>query len=323
MLTVLQESAAMAIVNVFETGAAQGGYGTVTVLQGDTGHLTFGRSQTTLASQGKAGLLVTLLGDYCNQADARFAHLLTPYLPAVGKPDLTLDTNMRFQNILRASADDPVMRDVQDEFFEKRFWTPAVAAAASIGLSLPLSVVTVYDSIVHGSWEKVRDMTSAALGGDPTSVGEKAWVQGYITTRRNWLATNANVLLHATVYRMDALQNLLDLGLWDLQMPFLVRGQEINQASLQATPPNCYTGPAPGTRDLAVQSPLLRGLDVRLLQLALSQSGCSVVADGVFGQGSLQALTQYRGQNGLTGSGAGADAAMVAQLAAGLENAAV
>ncbi len=321
MLTLLQESAAMAIVNVFETGAVQGGYGIVTVLPGDTGHLTFGRSQTTLVSQGRAGLLGTLLGEYCNQADARFANLLAPFLPAVTKPDLTLDTNQRFQNILRASADDPVMRAVQDQFFEQRFWAPAVASATAIGLTLPLSVATVYDSTVHGSWEMVRDMTNVGLGGDPSTIGEKAWIQGYITTRRSWLATNKNALLHATVYRMDALQNLLNLGLWDLAMPFLVRNQEINQASLQGTPPGCYIGPAPGSRDLAVQTPLQRGLDVRLLQLALSLDGCSVVADGIFGQGSLQALMQFRSQKGLAAEpGAGADAAMVAQLAAGVTN---
>jgi len=41
---------AQAIVNIFETGTALGEYGKVTVIPGDTGHLTFGRSQTTLGS---------------------------------------------------------------------------------------------------------------------------------------------------------------------------------------------------------------------------------------------------------------------------------
>jgi chitosanase len=47
MLTDLQTRAAQAIVNVFETGTPRGDYGRVTLLAGDTGHLTYGRSQTT------------------------------------------------------------------------------------------------------------------------------------------------------------------------------------------------------------------------------------------------------------------------------------
>ena len=315
MLTLLQESAAMAIVNVFETGSVQGDYGSVTLLPGDTGHLTFGRSQTTLAAGGKAGLLATLLTDYCAAPDARFTRLLNPYLPRSAKPDLTLDNDTRFQNILRATADDPVMRSIQDQFFEQRYWDRAVNSATAIGIATALGIATVYDSTVHGSWELVRDMTNVGLGGDVSSIGEQAWIQGYVTTRRSWLANHSNVLLHATVYRMDALQSLVDLNLWDLAMPFEVRGHEISTLSLQATPPRCYTGPAPGSRDLAVQTPLLRGLDVRLLQLGLSESGCKVVADGVFGQGSLQALAQYRTQPGLPAA-AGADAGLVAKLAA-------
>jgi chitosanase len=50
MLTELQKKTAKAIVNIFETGRPLGDYSKVTLLQGDTGHLTYGRSQTTLAS---------------------------------------------------------------------------------------------------------------------------------------------------------------------------------------------------------------------------------------------------------------------------------
>jgi chitosanase len=50
MVTDLQKRSAEAIVNVFETGTPRGDYGQVTVVPGDTGHLTYGRSQTTLAS---------------------------------------------------------------------------------------------------------------------------------------------------------------------------------------------------------------------------------------------------------------------------------
>ena len=49
-LTKTQKRTAQAIVNIFETGRVHGDYGQVTLLAGDTGHLTYGRAQTTLAS---------------------------------------------------------------------------------------------------------------------------------------------------------------------------------------------------------------------------------------------------------------------------------
>ena len=49
-VTATQAATIKAIVNFFETGHVLGDYGQVTVLAGDTGHLTFGRSQTTLGS---------------------------------------------------------------------------------------------------------------------------------------------------------------------------------------------------------------------------------------------------------------------------------
>jgi chitosanase len=57
----LQKKTAGAILNIFETGAVFGRYGKVTLIPGDTGHLTYGKSQTTLGS----GNLALLIHDYC------------------------------------------------------------------------------------------------------------------------------------------------------------------------------------------------------------------------------------------------------------------
>ena len=43
-ITDLQKKTAQAIVNIFETGQVHGDYGKVTLLSGDSGHLTYGRS---------------------------------------------------------------------------------------------------------------------------------------------------------------------------------------------------------------------------------------------------------------------------------------
>src|SRR6218665_2633545 len=49
-LTATQRASCEAIVNIFETGSVRGEYGQVTLIPGDTGRLTYGRSQTTLGS---------------------------------------------------------------------------------------------------------------------------------------------------------------------------------------------------------------------------------------------------------------------------------
>jgi chitosanase len=309
-LTSTQAATAKAIVNVFETGAVLGDYGNVTVIAGDTGHLTFGRSQTTLGS----GNLGELLQQYCAAHGAAFAARLTPYLPRFAARDFSLDQDEALHNLLRATADDLVMRDTQDQFFDAVYWQPAQRACANLGITTPLGAAVVYDSFVHGSWAPMRKRTSDALGGDPADKGERAWITAYVQQRRAWLATNARKDLQATVYRMDAFQRLLANDMWALTLPLVVRGCEISNASLAATPPGCYDGPAPGSRALALATPMLRGLDVRRIQLALSDRGFDVRADGVYGRASENLVKQLQAKQNQPVTGMLDPAAVVALI---------
>jgi len=302
-----QAMAARAIVNIFETSAVRGDYSMVTLLPGDTGRLTYGRAQTTLGS----GNLHLLVSRYCAVPGARFGARLRAWLPALAARSATADTDNKLHNLLRASADDPVMRDVQDAFFDDSYWQPAVRAANRLGIHSPLGIAVVYDGWVHGSWAAMRDRTSA--NGSPADVGEHEWIARYVRVRRDWLATHSNALLRNTVYRMDAFQRLIDQECWGLALPLVVRGHEISLATLTALPPNCYDGPQPGSRPLAVQSPLQRGLDVRLLQLALSDQGCDIRADGIFGNASARFVRAFQGTAELPETGV-ADAALVHRL---------
>jgi len=310
MLTATQKQTAQAIVNIFETGVVLGDYGNVTLIPGDTGHLTFGRSQTTLGS----GNLFDLLKRYCSNPGARFGSRLAPWLARFEAIDLSLDADTRLHNTLRATADDKVMRDTQDQFFDEVYWQPAEKAATALGISSPLGVAVVYDSTVHGSWKTMRDRTTQQSG-TPAALGERAWITAYVATRHAWLATNPRADLRKTVYRMDAMQRLLDQGFWGLDLPLVVRGEEVSLASLGAMPPGCYDGPHPGTRSLALQTPLLRGLDVRLVQLGLSDLGADILADGVLGQTSIKRIAEYQSSNGLPATGV-ADPALIARLVA-------
>lgn len=237
-LTPTQAQTARAIVNLFETSSVLGDYGKVTLLPGDTGRLTYGRSQTTLAS----GKLLALLQGYCDKPGARFAARLRLHLPRIAAQEPSLDTDLRLHNLLRACADDRLMREVQDVFFDITYWKPALRAAQEIGIGSPLGVAVVYDSTVHGSWALMRQATTDAVG-KPAQAGERRWVDRYLTLRRQWLAGNANPILQATVYRMDALRRLVDQGFWGLPLPLIVRDQEISNGSLNGLPQGCYDGP--------------------------------------------------------------------------------
>jgi chitosanase len=307
-LTATQRRTLQAIVNVFETGDVLGDYGQVTVIAGDTGHLTFGRSQTTLGS----GNLHVLIKQYCGNAGARFGRQLAPVLPAMEARDVALDRDRKLHNVLRASADDTVMRDTQDEFFDAKYFQPAMRAADRDGIREPLGRAVVYDSFVHGSWPLIRER----VDGTPATRGERVWITEYVTRRRDWLATHRRPDLRATVYRMDALGRLIELGAWGLELPLVVRAAEISTTTLAGVPPGTYEGPRPGTRDLSVQSsqPLFRGLDVRLVQLALSERGADIRADGVFGRVSGNSVADHQRASGLPVTGV-ADRALVVALA--------
>lgn len=308
MLTPTQAATAKAIVNIFETSQVLGDYGKVTALADDPGRLTYGRSQTSLAS----GNLAKLLQQYCANPGARFAGRLRPLLPRFEAQAAELDTDLRLHNLLRACADDPVMRETQDRFFDEAYWAPALRTARQAGIVSPLGVAVVYDSRVHGSWGTCRDLTNSAAG-SLAAIGERAWVSAYVARRRQWLAASSNALLRSSVYRMDAFRRLIDQGFWGLPLPLVVRDLEVSSATLSALPRGCYDGPHPGTRPLALAQPLPRGLDVRLVQLALSDRGMTILADGVFGQTTKNRIGEFQVAQGRPVTGV-ADVALIAEL---------
>lgn len=310
VLTALQAATARAIVSVFETSQVQGDYGAVAVLAGDSGGLSYGRAQAARASGG----LHRLLQAYADAPGARWGARLAPWLPRLQARDAALDADARLHDLLRACADDPVMRDVQDRFFEAAYWAPAVRQARALGIRLPLGVCVVYDGTVHGSWPALRDAT-----GPFTPADERGWLRHHVQRRRAWLAGHRNRLLRSTTWRMDALERLMDLERWDLALPLVVRGQAITAAALAAQPPGCHDGPAPGSRVLAVQAEVLRGLDVRLLQLALGELGHPTPADALYGPGTARSVAAWQRAQGLPPTGV-ADPDLVARVlaAAGL-----
>lgn len=298
MLSDLQKQAAQAIVNIFETGKTLGDYGRVTLLSGDPGHLTYGRSQTTLGS----GNLHLLIKAYCQAPSAACARELKPYLKRLADIDLALDRDMAFRALLTEAGGDPVMQDAQDAFFDRVYWIPASKTATALGFSSPLSMAVIYDSLIHGSWSAMRDRTVARIG-EAARAGEKKWVPAYVAERRNWLATHSNALLRKTVYRMDAFNTLIKAGNWSLAIPMSVCGVSVDEAALSCRAPVVVSANDAAMRNLHLTKPPMTGNDVRALQKALAREGYAVNGDGVFDEGLSGALKAWQDENGIVADG--------------------
>ncbi|MEQ9518658.1 MAG: peptidoglycan-binding protein [Parvibaculum sp.] len=293
-----QRKAAQAIVNIFETGQVAGDYGCVTLLPGDTGHLTYGRAQTTLAS----GNLFLLIKRYVNARGAAFGRHLEPFLTRLADVDVSLDFDMLFRSFLEAAGNDPVMHDVQDQFFDEAYWTPASKAAASLGLKEPLSFAVVYDGHIHGSWHFMRDRTIERHG-RVSGLGEKKWCKAYVTERRNWLKGHRNTLLQKTIYRMDVFLALMEADNWALKLPMTIRGRRIDAESLRASAPVRVTAEDAGLRTLKLTDPPMTGNDVRALERALVEVGYAINIDGIFDQNLDRLVRERQTELGLEADG--------------------
>lgn len=240
MLSDLQKRTIQAIVNVFETGRITGDYSRVTVREDDSGHLTYGRSQVTLAS----GSLARLVHDYCAEPGAIHVKELAVYLPRLDARDTLLESDAALRSLLRAAGADPAMRRAQDALFNRLYWEPALRSAEAVGIGTALGTGVVYDSFIHGGWVRMRNSTAANLGIAPTlpqirpgSPSEPEWIGRYITLRRNWLATHPNALLRLTTYRMDTFAALLAAGNWTLALPVEAHGKLITEGDLESHAP--------------------------------------------------------------------------------------
>jgi len=299
-LTKLQKTTAQAIVQIFETGSVEGEYGQVTLISGDSGHLTYGKAQTTLAS----GNLYFLIRDYTEEPTATHGADLLPFLQQLEDQDISLDNDQAFKDLLRVAGDDPVMHKVQDSFFDRIYWEPTLASADYIGATSPLSIAIIYDSRIHGSWHARRDEVILDKGA-LTSFGEKKWMTAYVKHRRAWLAHHGNSVLHATVYRMDAFQKLISRGRWNLKLPIDVRSHTVTKDKLtkpEPVSPRALDG-AIDHRLLRLTDPQLVGEDVREVQLALVAANLSLTVDGVFGPGTDAAVRSFQQKMGLVSDG--------------------
>jgi len=210
---------AMAIVHVFETGKPFGDYDACVVLDDGAG-VSYGINQFT----HRSGSLLAVVEKYL-ASDAGFGRELIvnrfPILRRTNKQaiaELAADTT--FKNALKAAASTKEMRGAQEAVAFERYLRPAIEECERVGFAMPLSLAVVYDSIVHGSWERLRDRTGVV--GNETD-----WIRKYVTTRDRWLKSVSR--LKKTSYRTQFFLGQIATSRWRLELPMNVHGVRLTE----------------------------------------------------------------------------------------------
>ena len=224
ILTDQQKRICEQVINAFESSTAAGKYGLISTMD-DGPHnvkqISYGRSQTT-----EYGNLEELLEMYVN-GNGLYKTEIGPYLPKIGVVPLVNDS--AFKMLLRnAGTKDPVMREIQDQFFELRYFQPAMGWMDDNGFILPLSALVIYDSYIHSGsimmWLRKRFPESTPRnGGD-----EKIWISQYADARHAWLTNHSSQLLRNTVYRTSCFKSEIARNNWNLDLiPIRAHGVDI------------------------------------------------------------------------------------------------
>jgi chitosanase len=213
------------VINAAETGKPAGDYAAISIYADgphDIKQITYGRAQTT-----EYGNLRKLVEMYV-QANGSFSLALKPYAEKVGS--LPLTDNAEFKALLRnAGKNDPVMRNIQDQFFDKVYFTPAMKWADDNGFTKPLSALVIYDSFIHSG--SILWLLRQKFAENPPVLGgnENTWISEYIRVRSEWLASHHRAAVRASVYRTKAYKAQIVKNNWDLSIvPIDMNGTDVN-----------------------------------------------------------------------------------------------
>lgn len=209
------------VVRYFETSKVTGAdYGAIAIFKDGPDHreqVTYGASQTT-----EYGNLRTLILMYID-AKGKYAKDFSSYMSWMGDRNRSsLASSSSFLELLKQASADVIMQTTQDRFFNIYYFNPARQWCERNGLTLPLSMLVIYDSFVHSGsiMTFLRNKFAEnvpAQGGD-----EKKWITAYVSARDSWLENNPTVLLQHTDYRTDSFLHAIQQNNWMLDQPFVV-----------------------------------------------------------------------------------------------------
>lgn len=224
----LDKLKALAIVHIFETSKPFGDYSAVAVLDDGAG-ISYGINQFTHKSGSLAAVLERFLelgGEWSNAIHKSWASITNRRDIA----NVSADRNLKAD--LAGIGNNPLMQQAQREIAFELYLKPALDACEGSDFTLPLSLAVIYDSMNHGSWEKIRDRVQFAL---PASIKpeefEKEWIHEYVQKRDAWLESVPR--LRKTHYRTDFFIAQIARGNWHLDLPLNVHGFKLTDANFQ------------------------------------------------------------------------------------------
>ena len=131
--------------------------------------------------------------------------------------------NRRLEKALKAAAITKEMRAAQHTVAFDRYLRPAIEACEGSQFTTPLGLAVIYDSINHGSWERIRDRVRLTAPTTSSRPGfEKAWITEYVRRRHEWLMSVPR--LRPTAYRTAFFLAQIAQRNWNLDLPFFVHG---------------------------------------------------------------------------------------------------
>jgi len=222
MITEIQKRTIKSIVNIFETGSIKGNYSAVTVAKEDRGGLSYGVSQVSRTS----GNLYRLIEKY-TQLEGEYSLELSAYLGRLAIEDETLDKDSALKLYLKQAGHCKVMQEVQDEYFDEKFYQPMLRKWTEKGYRYALSMAVMYDSAIQGGYYIVGNLVNKKY----TVREETQWISHFVQERKQWLLAGAGIL-PKTVYRMQEFEKLLAVENFDLLLPITVKGLKITDETL-------------------------------------------------------------------------------------------
>jgi len=256
MFSEIDKKKAMAIVRIFETGKASGDYAAVAVLDDGAG-ISYGISQFTHRSGSLATVVEKYLSTVANVGRVVLEEKLSLLRRKTPAAIRTASADTKLKAALKAAAITSEMRQAQDETAEQLYLQPAIDIWASMGFTQPLSLAVVYDSLNHGSWERIRDEVPFSITPNGANLTqERLWITTYVRKRDAWLASVKR--LAVTRYRTQFFLAQIAVSNWELKLPVRVHGVPLTCADLMTStdgpaappknePPDNQGGPVPTT----------------------------------------------------------------------------
>jgi len=246
----------MAIVSIFETGKPRGNYAELAVLNDGAG-ISYGIKQFT----HRSGSLLQVVEKYLATDATAERQTIESRLPVLRRSTKsgieTLAGDERFKQALKVAAATTEMRATQHAVAHDRYMKKAIDECRAFGLTLPLSLAIVYDSIVHGSWRSLAEHLGPVRN-------EKTWINRYVEHRDEWLKSITR--LRSTTYRTTFFLKEIARGNWQLELPMYVHGylltaSDFPEASGVSSPTvggaarGTQTGPLPAVRATDTTAP--------------------------------------------------------------------